>query len=95
MPTQKNIQKEIVICAAVKTTVGIPIRGHRHADAIWTIKRMGAKPSSSPNAQGFITSRNRFVNRQLGYILQKKAGIESAAPEGYDPSEELYSEDLY
>ena len=85
---------EIVICSAVKTTNGIPIRGHRHGDCIRTIKQMGLKPSSSPNAQGFITSKNRFVMRQFARKLQEKAGIESMDPNGYT-GDTLFSEDLY
>lgn len=83
-----------VICAAVKTTKGLVIRGHRHADCIHTIKRMGLKPSHSPKAQGFITSQNKYVTRERGRIIQDNAGILSASPEGY-MGKTLFSEDLY
>lgn len=86
--------KEICICAAVKTTTGQVIRGHRHGDCFITIKREGLKPSSAGNAQGFITSKNRFVNREQGRKLQDAAGIPSADPEGYRGTT-LFSEDLY
>ena len=85
---------EIVICAAVIATNGEIIRGHRHADCIQTMQRMGLKPKISSKAQGFITSKNRFVNRELGRALQDAAGIPSASPEGY-MGKTLYSEDLY
>lgn len=85
---------EICICAAVKTTDGIAIRGHRHGDCIQTIVRMGHKVSKSPNSQGFITSKNRYVTREQGRKLQEKAGIKSADPEGYRGTT-LFSEDLY
>lgn len=85
---------EIVICSAVKTTDGQIVRGHRHADCFHTIKRMGLKPSLTAEAQGFITSKNRFVGRELGRVLQDKAGIESANKSGYFPKT-LFSEDLY
>lgn len=86
--------KEIVICAAVKTTDGKVYRGHRHHDCIQAIRRRDLKPSTSPSAQGFITSKNRYVTREVGRKLQDAAGIPSASPEGYMGTT-LYSEDLY
>lgn len=88
-------RREICICAAVKTTKGYIVRGHRHADCIQSIRRMGLKPSSSPSAQGFITSKNRYVTREQGRKLQEDAGIPSADKNGYMGSKELFSEDLY
>ena len=86
--------KEIVICAAVKTTKGLVIRGHRHGDCIQAILRMGLKPSKSASSQGFITSTNRYVTREFGRKLQDASGIPSADPEGYR-GKTLFSEDLY
>lgn len=86
--------KEIVICAAVKATTGEVVRGHRHSDSMWSIKRMGLKVSGAKDAQGFITSKNRYVTREQGRKLQDAAGIPSASPEGYWPKT-LFSEDLY
>lgn len=86
--------KEICICAAVKTTKGKIIRGHRHGDCFKAILARGMKPSSSSKAQGFITSKNRYVTREVGRKLQDAAGIPSADPEGYRGTT-LYSEDLY
>jgi hypothetical protein len=87
--------KEICICAAVIATDGTIIRGHRHRDCLEGIIRRGLRPSLEWNAQGFITSLNRFVDRREGYSLQKKAGIKSANPEGYNSAGWLYSEDLF
>jgi len=87
--------KEICICAAVKATDGTIIRGHRHRDCIEGIIRRGLEPSIEWNSQGFITSYNRFVDRQEGYKLQKEAGIKSVNPEGYSSAKWLYSEDIY
>lgn len=86
--------KEICICAAVKATNGYIVRGHRHADCMQSIRRMGFKVSGAKDAQGFITSRNRYVNRETGRKLQDAAGIPSASKEGYWPKT-LFSEDLY
>lgn len=87
-------EEEVCICAAVKTTDGYIVRGHRHADCIRSIKNMELKMSNSPEAQGFITSRNRYVTREQGRKLQDKAGIPSADKGGYMKGT-LFSEDLY
>lgn len=84
--------KEICICAAIIDSHGYIWRGHRHGDCY--IAMTNAR-IHEPNAeQGFVTSRNRFVSREEGRILQDKAGIKSASPEGYMPGT-LFSEDLY
>lgn len=87
--------KEICICAAVITSCGRIIRGHRHRDCFESIARKGMKISKDFNAQGFITSKNRYVDREEGFILQINAGVKSANPEGYNSLHLLFSEDLY
>lgn len=87
--------KEIVICAAVISNTGKIFRGHRHSDCIRTMREIGEEPDKWRQSQGFITSKNRYVDRKEGFNLQKLAGIASANPDGYDSSKELYSEDLY
>lgn len=83
---------EICICAAIKTKKGIVIRGHRHVDCYYTMERMGIH---EPDAdQGFVTSKNRYVNRESAFKLQQAAGMQSADREGYHGNQ-LYSEDLY
>jgi hypothetical protein len=91
---EEGKKAEIVICAAVKTTTGIVVRGHRHGDCMQTIIRMGLKISKSVNSQGFVTSKNRYVTREEGRKLQDLAGIKSVDPEGYRGTT-LFSEDLY
>jgi hypothetical protein len=87
-----QIFKEICICAAVKTPSGI-YRGHRHGDcfALMQKKKIERTPE---DVQGFITSRNRFVDRNEGRTLQEAAGIPSIDPAGYT-FKTLFSEDLY
>jgi hypothetical protein len=87
--------KEICICAAVICTDGTIIRGHRHRDCFDGIIRRGKKILKDFDAQGFITSYNRYVTREKGYKLQKEAGIKSANLEGYNKAGLLFSEDLY
>lgn len=93
---------EIVICSAVKATDGTIVRGHRHSDAIRTLAGIPGKVfDQHQQAQGFITSLNRYVTRREGCEIQKAAGIESfyvtgrGEPEGAYLHGELYSEDLY
>lgn len=85
---------EICICAAVIDIDGRVIRGHRHSDCIKRIVGNNSRPMPEPSAQGFITSRNRYVTREEGRILQDKAGIDSASLDGY-MGDTLFSEDLY
>lgn len=89
---------EICICAAVVAKDGSVIRGHRHHNALNTLRDMPGKEYEYGNGdtQGFITSYNRYVTREEGYRLQIEAGIKSADRTGdYVCKGELYSEDLY
>jgi len=70
--------KEICICAAIKTPSGI-YRGHRHGDCFLVMQRKKILRSTE-DIQGFITSRNRFVDRNEGRKLQDIARIESVSP---------------
>ena len=86
------MSKEICICAAFKTEDGQIIRGHRHHDCLRAIYDRKLKPLKRINCQGFITSKNRFVDRKRGLWLQESAGIKSARGKY---THELFSEDLY
>lgn len=94
LPEMKLITREICIVAAVKSECGQIIRGQRHSDCIRMIIERKMIPSFRPDAQGFITSRNRYVTREEAYILQTAAGIKSFSEGGYRGLK-LYSEDLY
>jgi hypothetical protein len=92
---------EIVICAAVKAADGTVVRGHRHHDALRTLKGIpGLRYEYHHDTQGFVTSLNRFVTRKEGYDIQVAAGIPSALIGTMNEAAaylhgELYSEDLY
>ncbi len=91
--------REVVICAAVRAKDGTVYRGHRHGHALYKpfgLQGMPGYEGERPHGddQGFITSRNRYVNRYEAMELQLAAGIKSADPGGYR-HEELFSEDLY
>ncbi len=75
---------------------GIVISGWRHGSIIASVKAMFnlrsvryGPDSVGETVQGFLTSKNRFLNRQEAH----KLFIE----QGYEPefNDELYSEDLY
>ncbi len=93
---------EIVICSAIRLRDGRIFRGHRHHDCMRTAEALveHQEPGSwmakhgLDLEQGFITSRNRYVDREEGLRLQKAAGIESACKSGYR-NRSLFSEDLY
>lgn len=86
-------QLEICICAAIKMG-GLIIRGHRHDDCLRNIK--ARRLDSEPIVQGFMTSQNRFVDREEAMQLQRAAGEKSAySPDGELHGDILFSEDLY
>lgn len=92
-------EAEIVICAAVRFN-GKVWRGNRHPHAIaamrdelsYTMTRKQMDEAKIDTEQGFVTSRNRYVDREEGLAIQKAAGIPCFRGEY---SYQLYSEDLY
>ena len=90
-----HLPREICICAAVIAEDGYIARGHRHHNCIAVLRAMGKVPQPNHESQGFITSKNRYVNRVEGCRLQKEAGIESNDKLHPYMGGELYSEDLY
>lgn len=90
---------EVCICAAIKLDDGRVLRGHRHHDCFRTLSGLRQVDAAIPSGligieQGFVTSRNRFVDRREGFRLQLAAGIESVSRDGYRGGQ-LFSEDLY
>ena len=89
------VKKEICICAAWKAKNEKTYRGHRHIHCLDAMGDENTEPLTKGDmGQGFITSKNRFVNRKEGYELQMDAGVESVAKGGYRDNR-LFSEDLY
>lgn len=84
---------EVCICAAVLATNGQVIVGRRHGDCLHRLADLGL-PRVGFEAQGFLTSRNRYVTRREGRQLQEAAGIRSYSSDGYR-GDLLFSEDLY
>jgi hypothetical protein len=77
---------------------GVVIEGHRHADIIRTVVNLLGKRTcefgenaAGRTLQGFVTNKNRFVDRVEGMAIAKAANqviTDTTFPE-------LYSEDLY
>lgn len=89
-------EKEICICAAIRLDDGRIIRGHRHDDCIQTALKWRSAGQDigelrMEGQQGFMTSRNRFVERKEAYQLQVAAGLFKDRP----GVQILMSEDLY
>jgi hypothetical protein len=91
---EEALRVEICICAAIQFTDGRIVRGHRHDACFRTAEGWTPRPDIKGHIQGFITSRNRLVDRQEGARLQNAAGIISAHTQK-PIIDELFSEDLY
>jgi hypothetical protein len=78
---------ESVICTAVRASNGKIVSGRRHNDAIRALQAMQGYEGEQPHGddQGFLTSTNRFVNREEAYRLH--------FPDSTEPGE-LHSDDL-
>lgn len=100
---------ERILCAAIWDTAGIsclpqgPINlggngfvvcGLRHCDCVQTLSLMQDGVHIKQGCiHGFLTSKNRFVNRVEGLKIATKAN--QIVGEKHHPKDELCSEDLY
>jgi len=80
-----NIDRGVVIC------------GWRHGNCIYQMVAITGLRSIPAEAgeevQGFLTNKNRFVDRKEGYEIAESSGQLNGRSRG--PSRSLYSEDLY
>ena len=74
---------------------GLVFCGHRHAHCMYTMVSITGIRSVESEVgdyiQGFLTSKNRFVDRQEAMIIAEAADQIIS----YTQSDTLYSEDLY
>lgn len=100
------VNKEQILCAAIwykdvtpraehrpiNTPGGVVVSGFRHGHCISQILPLTGKRmfKLGDHIQGFLTNKNRFVNRQEG----AKIWIENGGTLNYSKTD-LYSEDLY
>lgn len=88
------MKKEFILCAAINFNC-IIICGHRHSDCYITLINLLVKWPKQEHLpcrekQGFLTSKNRFVDRKEAYLIALEANQ-------IKPTETkiLISEDLY
>lgn len=78
-------------------TIGVVVCGHSHANCISTFNALTGLRSVTSECgqyeQGFLTDRNKFVDRVAGYIIAVKA--KQVDPDKTIHSNQLFSEDLY
>lgn len=76
---------------------GVVVSGWRHGNCIYQMCAITGKrdiPAEvGESIQGFLTNKNRFVDREEGYSIAEKAGQLNDRSRG--GSKFLYSEDLY
>lgn len=102
------MNKEYILCAAVKrikrreSSLGNPYKegtndildielGYRHHDIF---QRFPDELDITPKAQGFYTSKGRFVDREEGYKIALEAG-QLNSDRVFNDIKLLCSEDLY
>lgn len=75
---------------------GVVMTGHRHGQCMYAMIGFTGKRSVTPEigeyVQGFLTSKNRFVDRKEAVIIAIREG---QLKDGMVSCETLYSEDLY
>lgn len=102
-----NTNIEYILCAAVRRkekrkSIGNPYKegtndildielGYRHHDIF---QRFPDELDITPKAQGFYTSKGRFVDREEGYKIALEAG-QLSGDRASDSIKWLCSEDLY
>jgi hypothetical protein len=103
-----NTDQEYILCAAIwynrltpniihqpkNVHTGFVLCGHRHHNVIQIGAELAGLRLKERDVQGFITSKNRFVDRKEAYIIAIKSG-QIQSPSAEDELKDLYSEDLY
>lgn len=99
---EAHAKSEYIICAAihfldgnkyihqpVNIEEGIVVCGRRHHNVFYTISRYVDNSMRGEAIEGFLTSKDRFVDRKEG------GEIAFAANQIPEPTDCLFSEDLY
>ena len=93
MTNDSGKQKERIKHAAVKATNGMIMFGKCHADCFYQGTNIGLEMSKGADAQGFITSKGRFVTRKVAARIAKKA--KQLDPKDKRKVSHLLSEDIW
>lgn len=105
-PMEHSNKTEYILCAAIhyldgnvwlhqpkNIENGFVVCGRRHHNCFMTRKILAGEYSEHmDNVQGFVTSKNMFLNRQEAYELAIANG---QLKESYSESRTLVSEDLW
>jgi hypothetical protein len=90
------LKKEISGVLPKNIDMGLVVLGHRHGQCMWTMTSLTGlrtceigEDCSGEHEQGFLTNKNRFVDRV------EAAQIAFAAGQTEDLRTRLFSEDLY
>ncbi len=90
------MKKKIPGVLPVNCNKGLVITGHRHGQCMWVMGSLtglrsvtNASDGVGDYKQGFLTNKNRFVDRKEGAIIAFNAD------QIKERKETLYSEDLY
>ena len=89
--------EEFILCAAIDYE-GLIISGHRHSDCYNVLRQL--KPDAvdpERDKQGFLTSENRFVNREEAWDIAIRCNQVKYGKDATDNGDEsiLISENLY
>ncbi|MHB8871643.1 MAG: hypothetical protein ACYC5G_04275 [Candidatus Doudnabacteria bacterium] len=102
----RETSKQYILCAAIyyndgkkrehqpkNIETGIVVCGRRHHNCIMTAIEFGKSAKQYPTEEGFITSKDKFVNREVALEIAKRANqiLDLSKVRG----NVLYSEDLY
>lgn len=89
-------QVEYILCAAIWYKGRVPFCGYRHRDIITLFEKFlpdrAAEVIADESNRGFLTNKNRFVDRTDGYKIAKAANQLRII---HDDTPILTSEDLY
>lgn len=102
-----NNKEEYILCSAIhyfnfentdnlplNLNKGILITGRRHSDCIFTWWKLTATQTNNSNStQGFLSSTNKFYNRQDAIFIAMLSG--QITKEKVNEITQLYSEDLW
>lgn len=100
-----NFEKEYVICAAIyfddgkehvhqpkNIHTGYVVSGRRHHNCFATLSVLGIRDIESKKTQGFLTSKDRFLDRHQSMEIAIACG---QVKEDGNVGSPLFSEDLY
>ena len=92
IPLKKELPFEAMV-RPINCDKGLVFCGYRHAHCIYTMVSItglrSVEAEDGDYVQGFLTSKNRFVDREEGARIHKANGHE------IDFDNRLFSEDLY